>query len=151
MTALKKLWQQYQSVIAYLFFGGLTTVINIGVFFLLTIPLHVNYQVSNVIAWFLSVLVAYLTNKVWVFGSKYSTVGAFFREMGSFFFFRILTLAIDALILYVGISLLRGNVLIVKIIDQLVVVVVNYFFSKWFVFRNEKQMSDAATSLDHKD
>ena len=63
-----KLFKKYQSVIAYLFFGGLTTLINFVVFFIFDSGLHWNYQVANFIAWFLSVLFAFFTNKVWVFG-----------------------------------------------------------------------------------
>ena len=130
-----KLFKKYQSVIAYLFFGGLTTLINFVVFFIFAPGLHWNYQVANFIAWFLSVLFAFFTNKVWVFGSKYTTVKAFFIEMWSFFFYRILSYFIDAGIMFVGISLLHANSSLTKLIDQVVIVVLNYFFSKFFIFK----------------
>lgn len=128
------LFKKYQSLIAYAFFGGVTTLVNIGVFAGLD-WLGWNYQVANVIAWFLSVLVAYLTNKVWVFSSHYTTVKAFIIEISQFFFFRVLTLVIDVVIMYVGISLLDDNSILVKIIDNVIVIIVNYVFSKWYIFK----------------
>ncbi|MTV81976.1 GtrA family protein [Secundilactobacillus folii] len=133
MNTIWKLFKQYQSVISYLFFGGLTTLINIVVFALLQPKM--NYQIANVIAWFLSVLFAFITNKLWVFNSKSLKLGTILRETFSFFAFRLASLAIDLLIMYVGITLLSGNPLLVKIIDNVIVVILNYFFSKWFIFR----------------
>nr|WP_044010580.1 GtrA family protein [Paucilactobacillus wasatchensis] len=132
------LFKKYQSMIAYIFFGGVTTLVNLGVFAGLD-GLHWNYQLANVIAWFLSVLVAYLTNKVWVFSSHYTTVKAFIVEFLEFYFFRALTLIIDIIILYIGISLLHWNALVVKLIDNVLVVIVNYVFSKWYIFKTVKK------------
>lgn len=133
MKSLMNLYHRYEAVISYLFFGGLTTVINTVVFFALYH--HMNYQVANAIAWFLSVLFAFITNKLWVFHSKSFELKTFVWETFSFFGFRLASLAIDALILWIGITLLSGNALLVKIIDQVVVVLLNYFFSKWFIFK----------------
>lgn len=71
MKQLKNLVTRYYSVLSYLFFGGLTTLINIVVFTVLNSTTGWNYQISNVIAWFLSVLFAYITNKRWVFNSRF--------------------------------------------------------------------------------
>ncbi|MFC6170709.1 GtrA family protein [Loigolactobacillus jiayinensis] len=131
-----QLFKKYQAIIAYLFFGGLTTLINIGVFAILN-P-FMNYQVANVSAWFISVLFAYITNKLWVFSSKTAGFSEFVKEISSFFFFRILSLIMDILIMWVGVSLLHANPLLTKIVDNVVVVVANYFFSKLFIF-NSKQ------------
>ena len=54
----------------YLVFGVLTTVVNIVVYFLSAELLHINYLISNALAWFLSVLFAYITNRKYVFDSK---------------------------------------------------------------------------------
>ncbi len=110
--------------------------INIGVFAILN-P-FMNYQVANVSAWFISVLFAYITNKLWVFSSKTAGFSEFVKEISSFFFFRILSLIMDILIMWVGVSLLHANPLLTKIVDNVVVVVANYFFSKLFIF-NSKQ------------
>ena len=106
---IKDLWVKYKSIIAYLFWGVVTTVVNLAVFQILSSGIHWNYQVANVIAWFLSVLVAYFTNKVWVFGSHYTTVSDFIVEFLRFYFYRGLTLVLDIIIMYVGVSLLGFN------------------------------------------
>lgn len=128
------LFKKYQSMIAYIFFGGITTLVNIGVFAVLD-KMNWNYQLANIIAWFLSVLVAYLTNKVWVFSSHYTTFKAFIIEFVEFYFFRALTLIIDVIIMYIGISMLGWNAILVKVIDNVIVIIVNYVFSKWYIFK----------------
>ncbi|MCF6160760.1 MAG: GtrA family protein [Furfurilactobacillus sp.] len=135
MATLVKLFKKYQSQIAYLFFGGVTTVVNIVVFAVANSWWHWNYQVANILAWLLSVLVAYITNKLWVFSSHAKGFRENMREITSFFGFRILTLLFEVVILFVGITLLHGNNILVKIIDQVIVIVSNYFFSKWYIFK----------------
>lgn len=146
MNKLVALFKKYQSVIAYLFWGVVTTIVNIGVFQFLSSGVHWNYQVANVIAWFLSVLLAYFTNKVWVFGSHYTTVKAFIKEFFWFYFYRGLTLIMDIIIMYIGVSLLKFDSpmqqFIVKIIDNVVVVIANYVFSKWLIFHDNRDIAD---------
>ena len=143
---IKQLWEKYKHIIAYLFWGVVTTVINLAVFQILSSGIHWNYQLANVIAWFVSVLVAYFTNMVWVFGSHYTTVSDFLVEMLRFFFYRALTLVIDIVITFIGISVLgfkdpMGQ-FIVKVIDNVIVIFANYVFSKWLIFKDNKQIED---------
>lgn len=143
---IKELWNKYKSIIAYLFWGVVTTLVNLTVFQILSPGLHWNVALSTVIAWFASVLVAYFTNKVWVFGSHYTTFSDFVVEILRFFFYRGLTLIIDLIITYVGITLLKFDSpmqqLIVKFIDNVIVVIANYIFSKWLVFRDNRNIED---------
>ncbi|WHO86019.1 GtrA family protein [Limosilactobacillus oris] len=143
---IKQLWEKYKHIIAYLFWGVVTTVINLAVFQILSSGIHWNYQLANVIAWFVSVLVAYFTNKVWVFGSHYTTVSDFLVEMLRFFFYRALTLVIDIVITFIGISVLGFKdpigQFIVKVIDNVIVIIANYVFSKWLIFKDNKQIED---------
>ena len=67
---MKELFLKYKEVIAYLFFGGLTTVVNIVAYFVCTSIFALNYLVANAIAWVASVAFAYVTNRTWVFESK---------------------------------------------------------------------------------
>lgn len=143
---IKQLWEKYKHIIAYLFWGVVTTAINLAVFQILSSGIHWNYQLANVIAWFVSVLVAYFTNKVWVFGSHYTTVSDFLVEMLRFFFYRALTLVIDIVITFIGISVLgfkdpMGQ-FIVKVIDNVIVIIANYVFSKWLIFKDNKQIEN---------
>lgn len=141
---VKHLWAKYKSIVAYLFWGVVTTIVNLATFQVLSSGLHWNYEVATVIAWFAAVLVAYFTNKVWVFGSHYTTVSDFIAELLRFFFYRALTLVIDMVITYVGISVLGFKdplgQFIVKVIDNVIVIVANYIFSKWLIFKNNRQI-----------
>ena len=143
---MAELWNKYKSVIAYLFWGVVTTIVNIGVFQWLSSGIHWNYEVATVIAWFVSVLVAYLTNKVWVFGSHYTTFRAFIVEFIKFYFYRALTLLIDIVFMYVGVTLLGFDSaiqqLVVKILDNVVVVIANYIFSKWLIFKTNDKIAN---------
>lgn len=143
---MTELWNKYKSIIAYLFWGVVTTIVNIGVFQWLSSGIHWNYQLANIIAWFVSVLVAYLTNKVWVFGSHYTTFRAFIVEFIKFYFYRALTLLIDIVFMYVGVTLLGLDSaiqqLVVKILDNVVVVIANYIFSKWLIFKTNDKIAN---------
>ena len=138
MKELRILIQKYWPFISYLIFGGLTTLINLIIFYELYTWHHlIGYQWATFIAWLFSVLFAYVTNKQFVFNSHQKSKTAVLRELESFFFFRILSLLIDFAILYIGIGLLHTNSFIVKLIDNILVVVANYIFSKVFIFKEK--------------
>ena len=120
-----------KELILYVIFGILTTVVNIVVYFVFT-RLGVNYLVSNVIAWFLSVLFAYVTNRRWVFESKDSNI---LKECFLFFSGRIFSGVVDTGLMYLFIDILSIGDVISKIVIQVIVVILNYVISKWIVFK----------------
>ena len=132
---VQRVWHQHRSMWAYLVFGGLTTLVNLVLFGGLTGLFNCPYLISNVIAWFGSVLFAYVTNRRWVFNSSATTLAARVKEVASFFWYRALSLGVDELIMFVGVTLLAGNTLIVKIIDQVIIVLINWVFSKYLIFK----------------
>ncbi|MCM0600793.1 GtrA family protein [Periweissella ghanensis] len=134
---MKLIINKYSSQLLYLVFGVLTTIVNIAVFGL-GIKVGISTTVSNVLAWFLSVLVAYLTNRVWVFGSQATEISEKIREVVTFFYYRGLTLILDLAIIFVGVNLLHGQPIIWKIIDNVVVIILNYVLSKVFIFKSNK-------------
>ncbi|BAX67760.1 membrane protein [Latilactobacillus sakei] len=131
IKTIQNLIHKYWEQLMYLVFGVLTTAVNMVVFYLLDQYTGMYYLLSNTIAWFLSVLFAFFTNKTWVFQSKYTTFRDFSRELASFFFFRGISYIMDTAIMFVGISMLHGPNMVVKIIDQFVIILANYIFSKW--------------------
>lgn len=135
--------KKYKSIIAYIFWGIVTTLVNIIIFQVLDTCGHMNYMLANTIAWFLAVLVAFFSNKVWVFGSHYTTLKAFWSEFIRFYFYRGLTLIIDDAFMFVGESIIGIHSaigqLMLKTLDNVVVIVVNYIFSKWLVFTEGKK------------
>lgn len=135
MNKINELFHKHYALISYLIFGGLTTLINIVTFVIFQSYLSVNYQFANIIAWFVSVVFAFVTNKLWVFGSKNTHFSGLIREILSFFGFRILSLVIDQLIMTIGVSVLHLDASLVKLFDQIFIVLINYIFSKLFIFK----------------
>ena len=128
------LYKKYSEVINYLIVGGLTTLVSILVYALFTNVFHINYMIANAISWIVSVLFAYITNRVFVFKSKSENV---FMEVYLFFKYRIFSFLIDNLLMYIFVELINIDDMVSKIIVQVVVIVLNYIFSKLFVFKKE--------------
>ena len=124
----------YYSILMYLVMGGITTFINIFVFWLFNSQFGLNYTIANIIAWFFSVLFAYVSNKFYVFESKNTSLKTLTKEVSSFFFFRILSLFMDLLVMFICISLLSFNPLLGKVLANIIVLIANYVFSKFFIF-----------------
>lgn len=130
-----KLLNKYKSIVLYLFFGVATTVINILAYTLFAKLFKIDYLISNIIAWVLAVVFAYITNKLYVFNSKSFEKSIFIKEITSFTTARLFSLAVDMGIMYVFVGLLGANDIIIKIISNIIVIVMNYIFSKWFIFK----------------
>ncbi len=132
---LKKLLLKNRCVLAYLFFGVCTTVVNIVAYYICAHPLKFSTGVSTVIAWLLAVIFAFLTNKSWVFGSKSWEKKVLLRELISFFSCRLATGVLDLFIMLVTVDMLRWNDVAMKVISNLIVIVLNYVASKLIIFR----------------
>lgn len=132
---MKKLFTKYKSVIAYLFFGVLTTIINVIGYYVCAHIFNLSTAMSTGIAWLTAVLVAYLTNRKWVFDSQACTIEDVGREILSFLFCRISTGVIDVIIMAVFVDLIGVPDLAVKFFSNIVVVVLNYVASKVFIFK----------------
>lgn len=135
MSNIKELIIKYKFIILYGIFGVLTTVINIGVYGVLYSGLGVSNVISNVIAWVISVLFAFITNKLWVFESKSFNFKLFVKELGSFTVCRVATGVLDLGIMFVGVDLLKGPAIILKILSNVIVIILNYILSKLLVFK----------------
>ena len=136
MEKIKKLFKKYKFIILYGIFGVLTTIINIVTYALCYDMFNISNVVSNIIAWVLSVLFAFITNKIWVFESKSFDFKIFIKELWNFIVCRLATGALDLSIMYVGVDLLKGPALILKIASNIIVIILNYVMSKLFVFKN---------------
>ena len=137
MKKIFDLCSKYREIIVYIIFGVLTTVVSLVTYYLLTITLlnpsdGFQLQVANVISWIVSVIFAYVVNRKYVFRSKNDKI---LKEMGTFCGSRVFTLFVDMFVMYIGVSVIKGNHIIVKIISQVIVIVSNYIISKFFVFK----------------
>jgi putative flippase GtrA len=125
---------RYKAVLLYLLFGGLTTIINLLVYIASRKFGHLSYEISTTIAWFLSVLFAYLTNKYYVFEAGGTKGVRLSREILAFFVYRVASLVMELMILFILFSWLQLPEFAVKLFAQFVVIVANYLASKYLIF-----------------
>lgn len=154
IKTIKSLLIKYKELITYGIFGVATTVVNFATFEIASRILGEKlYLLSNVIAWIVCVVFAYITNKLWVFESKSLKPDIVFKELLSFFAARGFSFIIEEgglflLVDVAGLSAYSLKVLsfsisgtfIAKAIVGVVVVIINYFFSKMFIFRKKEEV-----------
>lgn len=150
---MRKLWEKYKELIVYVFFGAVTTLVNFVVFKLCNAAFGEDlHLVSNVIAWVAAVIVAYITNKLWVFESKSWAPPVLRREIPTFVGARVFSLVIEELGLWLTIDMLHfdrfsfdvfgftiGGLDICKVTLQVVVLLSNYIFSKLVIFKKKAE------------
>ena len=131
---MKALFSKYKELILYVFFGGLTTLVNWGLYTLLVELFHVPYLWSTAVSQIAAILFAYVTNRIWVFESKVRGIRGISLEMAKFFGCRAASFVLDLGCMYVGVDLLHINDKWMKLLSNVVVIIVNYILSKLFVF-----------------
>ena len=127
-----------KDIILYVVFGVLTTIVNIATFWLLTNLLKWEENISNFIAIILAILLAYFTNRVWVFHSEAEGVKEKINEFVRFISGRIVTMIIE----FVGCSILFETsipTMISKTAITIIVIILNFFISKFFAFKTTKK------------
>lgn len=139
MIQMKNLIQKNKEVIMYLIFGVLTTVVNIIVYYIFNDVLHVHYMISNVIAWIISVLFAYITNRKYVFVSSDDSI---IHELTKFVGARVSTGIMDMVVMWLLVDVIHINSMIAKIISNVLVIISNYVLSKLFVFKENGNGKD---------
>ncbi len=141
---IKKRIAKYRSLITYIIAGGLTTFVNWGVYALFVHFVQTSITASNVIAWIISVIFAYVINKLWVFESKSMKLKTVAKEFISFTAARIITGVMEIIgvpfLVKLGLdqTIFHIEGALSKITVSVIVVILNYFFSKLVVFKNEK-------------
>ena len=131
---LKTLYAKYRETVIYLVFGVLTTVVNYAVYIPLYNFVHLPASVCNGVAWVAAVVFAYVTNKLFVFESKSwnsGVLGELLRFVGS----RVTSGVIETVSLLVTVDILGWNGNIMKLFLAVIVIVLNYILSKFFVFK----------------
>ena len=122
----------------YGIFGVLATLLDIFLYWFFTRVFDFGVVPSTILAWFLSALFAYYTNRTYVFESKVSSLGAKIHEAAYFFICRFSTGFIDVIIMYVFAELLSFDDVMTKTVSNIIVIILNYLGSKIFVFNNKK-------------
>lgn len=129
------LMRQYREAISYIFWGTVTTLVNYAAYFACRKLLLIHYIVSNVIAWIAAVVFAYVVNKVFVFESRDWSRGTVLKEGWQFVAARLFSGVAETGMLLLFVDLLGYKDSIIKIIAGVFVIVINYIFSKWVIFR----------------
>lgn len=138
---IKGLIKKYKELLLYIIFGVCTTAVDFGISFVLY-HTGMNVHASDVIAWCAAVIFAYVTNKIFVFGSKDASPATVAWEFIAFASSRVLTLILQEATVFLFYDKLMLNKYAVKIIASVIVVVLNYVFSKLIVFRGSKGEND---------
>lgn len=133
----------------YILFGVLTTVVNLVVFRLCEDWLGKKYTlITNVIAWVVAVAFAFVTNKFIVFKSKSTKSVTLLKEITAFVTARLFSLGIEELGLFIAqyifhadkkVILSFSGTMVAKFILQIIVVILNYIFSKLYIFKDNKK------------
>lgn len=152
MQKIKDLLKKYKEIILYVLFGGLTTVVNYIIYFTCTEGLHIDWSPATLFAWIGAVLFSYVTNRIWVFESRAKGFSAVLFEFVKFIGARLLSLGLEWLTLKLLLDILHMNLwlwrdlplgeFVAKTIAQILVIIANYVFSKWIVFRKNKKNTE---------
>ena len=135
MNKIIEALRKNKQLLLYLFFGICTTAINTICYWLLYDALTLSNIVSTILAWLAAVLFAFVTNKVFVFESKRTNTTDRINEVISFFGCRLLTGILDVAIMAFAVDMLQWNGLLWKLISNIIVTIINYIASKYFIFR----------------
>ena len=139
MKKIKELFKKVltKEVILYIVFGICTTLVNLGSFYLMNSILHWNENVANFIAILLAVLFAYITNKDLVFHANAKEIKEKLQQFCKFMLGRAFTMLVEFV---GGLILFKFPIpnIITKMGLTIIVIILNFFISKFFAFKKEK-------------
>ncbi len=127
--------EKIKQILTYGVFGLLTTVVNYAVFYLFLDVFRVSYGVANVVALVVSVAFAFAVNKQFVFRSKCWSAAVLKKELPAFLSARVVSGLIDVGSMWLLVDALAVSPKLAKLLVNVLVIVLNYVFSKIFVFR----------------
>ena len=148
MAKIFNIYEKYKEIILYIIFGGLTTFVNFVIYFLFTNLFSINYLFSNLLAWIGAVIFAFFTNKKYVFNANNTKLLNYIKEFVMFTSSRGFSFLVETFLLFLGVEIVKLNDGVVKIAVAVIVVILNYFFTK-FVFRN-KEEKDVKVRINDK-
>ena len=132
----KPFYSKNKEMLLYLFFGGLAFLVSIGTFAFFEKILRFNELIANVLSWIITVLFAFVTNRKWVFSkNKKSKPLSFGNQILRFYTGRIATLVVEECILFVFVTEMCFNSIIIKTVAQIIVILLNYVISKVWIFK----------------
>ena len=130
----EKLWNN-TGLVSYLFVGVATTVVNYVVYYLATRVLSMGVMAGTWTAWVAAVAFGYVANKAFVFHTHCDGALALLKEALGFFSMRLVSLGMETVLMYLTVTVLGLNDLVMKLVINIVVIILNYVFSKLFIFK----------------
>lgn len=134
---IRSLVEKYRDILTYLFFGVLTTVVNYAIYLPVYNFCGISAAASNMIAWVVAVIFAFLTNKPFVFHSHDWSPKTVVPELTKFISCRLASGVLETVILFLAVDCMNWNGNIWKLVTQILVIIINYVGSKLLVFRNK--------------
>lgn len=139
MKKIINLYKKYEEIINYIIVGGLTTVVSLGSYYACVLTFldpknGIELQIANIISWIAAVTFAYFSNRKFVFKSNNNNI---LKEATKFYLSRVSTLIIDMLFMMIFVTVFTINDKLAKLLVQFIILVLNYIFSKLFVFKNK--------------
>ena len=132
----EKLWNNTE-LVSYLFVGVATTLVNYVVYYLATRLLSMGVMAGTWTAWVAAVAFGYVANKAFVFHTHCDSALALLREAAGFFSMRLVSLGMETVLMYLTVTVLGLNDLVMKLVINIVVIILNYVFSKLFIFKKK--------------
>ena len=150
MSKILGLLNKHREIIVYLIFGVLTTAVNLATFYLMETVTDISYLINNGIAWVVGVIFAFVTNKIFVFQSKSWKPSVAGKEAAEFLGARLFSFGVEEVGLWLLVDIIGlasfskvifgfaiSGELIAKVILAIVVVILNYIFSKLVIFKKK--------------
>lgn len=129
-----------KKILSFTFWGILTTVLNVGLYYIFRF-IKISVQISTILAWFLCVLFAFVTNKKYVFKNRRSDFKSIVREAVYFYGSRLFSGIADVLIMSLFVDVLKLNEVFSKVTDEILVSAFNFLFSFLVIFKEKKDVS----------
>ena len=135
--------KKYSDFLVYCVFGALATFVNAGSYWVFYEKAHIKNVPATLLAWFITLVFAFFTNKIFVYRSKGWNLAQIIKESSGFFICRALTGIFDVLFMYITVDVLDWIPLLMKLIAALIVGIINYLVGKLLIFSNRKTKSDS--------
>ena len=133
---MKSVYDRHREFLAYAGYGCGTVAINFIIYYLCYYELGITNVNSNIVAWFMAMAFAFITNKLYVFESKSFEIEILIHEIIAFVGFRIVTGAFDVMMMYYAVDRLQLDGMMMKAMVNVIVIALNYVASKKLVFKN---------------
>lgn len=128
--------ESIKEVIRYGFAGVSVTLVNLGIYYIL-IFVGIDYKWANLVALISSKVYGYIVNKLFVFRSHCKCFREVIKEIGRFFVARGITGLIDYFGLILVVEIIRADKIVSKYLIQIIVILFNYLFGKFGVFKSK--------------